>query len=38
MQAALFDTNILIDLFSGHHEAMETIEKYASRRAISLVS
>ncbi|MCS2164392.1 type II toxin-antitoxin system VapC family toxin [Scandinavium manionii] len=38
MTAALFDTNILIDLFSGRREAMETIEKYASQRAISLAT
>ncbi|MRS91928.1 PIN domain-containing protein [Enterobacteriaceae bacterium RIT714] len=38
MNAALFDTNILIDLFSGRREAMETIEQYASQRAISLVT
>lgn len=38
MEAALFDTNILIDLFSGHYPAMETIEKYSSQRAISQIT
>ncbi|MCS2151216.1 type II toxin-antitoxin system VapC family toxin [Scandinavium goeteborgense] len=38
MTTALFDTNILIDLFSGRSEAMDTIERYALQRAISLVT
>lgn len=35
---ALFDTNILIDLFSGRREAMDTLEAWPEQRAISLIT
>lgn len=35
---ALFDTNILIDLFSGRRAAMETLESWPEQRAISLIT
>jgi len=35
---ALFDTNILIDLFNGREEAANTFEDYSGRIAISLIS
>ncbi|MBK0081265.1 MULTISPECIES: type II toxin-antitoxin system VapC family toxin [Kosakonia] len=35
---ALFDTNILIDLFNGREEAANTFEDYNGRIAISLIS
>lgn len=34
----LFDTNILIDLFSGRHEAKAALEAYPPQNAISLVT
>ena len=34
----LFDTNILIDLFSGHQEAQHVLEAYPPQNAISLVT
>ena len=35
---ALFDTNILIDLFSGRVEAKQALEAYPPQNAISLIS
>ena len=35
---ALFDTNILIDLFSGHRQAIQVLDDYSSQRAISLIT
>lgn len=35
---ALFDTNILIDLFSGRREAKEALESWPSQNAISLIT
>lgn len=35
---ALFDTNILIDLFSGRVEAKQALEAYSPQNAISLIS
>ena len=35
---ALFDTNILIDLFSGRSEAKQALEAWPSRNAISLIT
>lgn len=35
---AVFDTNILIDLFNNRVEAADTIDRTASRRAISLIT
>lgn len=35
---ALFDTNILIDLFSGHRQAVQVLDDYSSQRAISLIT
>lgn len=35
---ALFDTNILIDLFSGRSVAKQTLESYPSQHAISLIT
>ncbi len=34
----LFDTNILIDLFSGRIEAMNALEAYPPQNAISLIT
>ena len=34
----LFDTNILIDLFSGRQEAQQVLEAYPPQNAISLVT
>ena len=34
----LFDTNILIDLFSGHQEAQQVLEAYPPQNAISLIT
>ncbi|MFW0768112.1 type II toxin-antitoxin system VapC family toxin [Trabulsiella odontotermitis] len=36
--SALFDTNILIDLFSGRQAAIAALEAYPSQRAISLIT
>ncbi len=36
--SALFDTNILIDLFSGRTEAKYAIETWPPRNAISLIT
>lgn len=36
--AALFDTNILIDLFSGRIEAKHALEAYPPQNAISLIT
>jgi predicted nucleic acid-binding protein len=35
---AVFDTNILIDLFNNRIEAADAIEHTASHRAISLIT
>lgn len=35
---AIFDTNILIDLFSGHFEAAKILDRHSQRRAISLIT
>ncbi|WP_313082444.1 type II toxin-antitoxin system VapC family toxin [Atlantibacter sp.] len=35
---ALFDTNILIDLFCGHTQAGKALEHYPVNRAISLIT
>ena len=35
---ALFDTNILIDLFSGRVEAKQVLEAYPPQNAISLIT
>ncbi len=35
---AVFDTNILIDLFNNRVEAADAIEHTASHRAISLIT
>jgi len=35
---AVFDTNILIDLFNNRIEAADAIDKHASHRAISLIT
>lgn len=35
---ALFDTNILIDLFNGRREAMSALDAYPPQHAISLVT
>ena len=35
---AVFDTNILIDLFNNHVEAADAIDRTASHRAISLIT
>ncbi|WP_276643566.1 type II toxin-antitoxin system VapC family toxin [Siccibacter turicensis] len=35
---AVFDTNILIDLFSGHRQAAEVLEAYPINRGISLMT
>lgn len=35
---ALFDTNILIDLFSGRSIAKQTLESYPPQHAISLIT
>lgn len=35
---ALFDTNILIDLFRGQRQAMQALEDYSAQRAISLIT
>ena len=37
-KSAIFDTNILIDLFNGHREALQAIEAYSVQRAISLIT
>ena len=34
----LFDTNILIDLFSGHQEAQRALDAYPPQNAISLIT
>ena len=34
----LFDTNILIDLFSGHQEAQRALEAFPPQNAISLIT
>lgn len=36
--SALFDTNILIDLFSGRSEAKQAIETWPPQNAISLIT
>ncbi|MEO3992480.1 type II toxin-antitoxin system VapC family toxin [Pseudocitrobacter cyperus] len=36
--SALFDTNILIDLFSGRHEAKQALDAWPPQNAISLVT
>lgn len=36
--SALFDTNILIDLFSGRIEAKHALEAYPPQNAISLIT
>lgn len=36
--SALFDTNILIDLFSGRNEAKLAIETWPPQNAISLIT
>ena len=36
--AVLFDTNILIDLFSGRHEAKEALEAWPPQHAISIIT
>ncbi len=36
--SALFDTNILIDLFSGHREAKQALEAWPPQNAISLIT
>lgn len=36
--AVLFDTNILIDLFSGRREAKETLEAWPPQHAISIIT
>ena len=36
--SALFDTNILIDLFSGRREAKQALEAWPPQNAISLVT
>ncbi|MGG5836174.1 type II toxin-antitoxin system VapC family toxin [Huaxiibacter chinensis] len=35
---AVFDTNILIDLFNNRHEAADALDNIASHRAISLIT
>lgn len=35
---AVFDTNILIDLFSGHEKARQTLARFPEKRAISLIT
>ena len=35
---AVFDTNILIDLFSGHQQAAKVMEQYPINRGISLMT
>ncbi|ELY7393472.1 type II toxin-antitoxin system VapC family toxin [Cronobacter universalis] len=35
---AVFDTNILIDLFSGHEKARQTLARFPENRAISLIT
>ncbi|HAU5497956.1 TPA: type II toxin-antitoxin system VapC family toxin [Cronobacter sakazakii] len=35
---AVFDTNILIDLFSGHEKARQTLGRFPENRAISLIT
>lgn len=35
---AVFDTNILIDLFSGHQQAAKVMEQYPLNRGISLMT
>lgn len=35
---AVFDTNILIDLFSGHVQAKDTLSRFPVNRAISLMT
>ncbi|CCJ87123.1 type II toxin-antitoxin system VapC family toxin [Cronobacter dublinensis] len=34
----VFDTNILIDLFSGHEKASQTLARFPEKRAISLIT
>lgn len=36
--SALFDTNILIDLFSGRREAKQALEAWPPQNAISLIT
>ncbi len=36
--SALFDTNILIDLFSGRHEAKQALDAWPPQNAISLIT
>lgn len=36
--SALFDTNILIDLFSGRREAKQALEAWPTQNAISLIT
>ncbi|EKY3196592.1 type II toxin-antitoxin system VapC family toxin [Cronobacter turicensis] len=35
---AVFDTNILIDLFRGHEKARQTLARFPEKRAISLIT
>ncbi len=35
---AVFDTNILIDLFSGHEKASQTLARFPEKQAISLIT
>lgn len=34
----VFDTNILIDLFSGHEKASQTLARFPEKRAVSLIT
>ncbi|WNY83104.1 type II toxin-antitoxin system VapC family toxin [Cronobacter dublinensis] len=34
----VFDTNILIDLFSGHEKASQTLARFPEKQAISLIT